>query len=92
MYIEVTQNIFSDYFNRIRPDNFSYEGQVALFEYLSEFEDVGDTRVELDVVALCCEFSETTREEHFDNYNDKDYAQDLICAEFGCDNLIVREG
>jgi len=38
-----------------RADYFSYEGLNALFEWLAE--DTG-TPYELDVIALCCEFTE----------------------------------
>jgi hypothetical protein len=41
-----------------RGDQFSYEGLNALFDYLEELsEDIGES-IELDVIALCCEFSE----------------------------------
>ena len=41
-----------------RDGEFSYNGLGALFEY---FEDLGDSigeEIELDVVAICCDFSE----------------------------------
>jgi hypothetical protein len=41
-----------------RNDNFSYEGKRALFDYLEDYEDSCGEDLELDVVALCCEFSE----------------------------------
>lgn len=41
-----------------RGDNFSYEGREALFEYLEEYEASCGMEMELDVVALCCDFSE----------------------------------
>ena len=41
-----------------RSDNFSYEGLKALFDYLEDLEsDIGE-QIELDVVAICCDFSE----------------------------------
>jgi hypothetical protein len=43
---------------KYRPDNFSYEGLGALFDYL---ESMGDD-VEFDPIAICCEFSEDTVE------------------------------
>jgi len=44
--------------NMNRNDNFSYEGQEVLFEYLDNHsEETGDA-YELDVIALCCEFAE----------------------------------
>ena len=41
-----------------RGDNFSYAGLQALFEYLQSYEDDGGEEIELDVIALCCEFTE----------------------------------
>ena len=41
-----------------RLDNFTYDGLEALFDYLEELGDDCGTEVELDVIALCCEFSE----------------------------------
>ena len=41
-----------------RNDNFSYEGKKALFDWLEELADSCGTETELDVIALCCEFSE----------------------------------
>ena len=39
-------------------DNFSYEGLAALFEYLEELEESMDGDIELDVVAIACDFAE----------------------------------
>lgn len=41
-----------------RADQFSRAGLWALFEYLEEMEDGTGTEMELDVVALCCDYSE----------------------------------
>lgn len=52
-----------------RMDNFSYEGLEVLFDYLDNLsEDIGEP-VELDVVALCCEYYESTIQEIIDSYN-----------------------
>jgi len=45
-----------------RKTNFSYEGLEILFEYLEELEEGTDQEIELDVIALCCDFSEDTPE------------------------------
>jgi len=45
-------------FESIRPDNFSYEGLSILFDYLEQLEQDCDFEMELDVIALCCDFSE----------------------------------
>jgi hypothetical protein len=46
---------FSDY---NRANNFSYEGLGALFDWLDELAADTGTPYELDVIALCCEFTE----------------------------------
>jgi hypothetical protein len=46
---------FTDY---DRADQFSYEGLGALFDWLDELSADTDTPYELDVIALCCEFTE----------------------------------
>ena len=52
-----------------RMDQFSYEGLDILFDYLEQLsEDTGEP-IELDVVALCCEYYETSIEELIDNYD-----------------------
>lgn len=52
-----------------RMDQFSYEGLEVLFDYLDNLsEDTGEP-IELDVVALCCEYYESSIEELIDNYD-----------------------
>lgn len=52
-----------------RADNFSYEGLEVLFDYLENLsEDIGEP-IELDVIALCCEYCESSIEELIDQYN-----------------------
>lgn len=48
----------SAFYSMGRGDQFSYEGLEALFNYLDElYIDMGED-YDLDVVALCCEFTE----------------------------------
>ena len=55
---------FRDAFNRMdRGEQFTYEGLEQLFNYLESYEDDTDEQIELDVIALCCEYSEMTAEE-----------------------------
>ena len=52
-----------------RMDQFSYEGFEVLFDYLDNLsEDTGEP-IELDVIALCCDYYESSVEELIDNYN-----------------------
>jgi hypothetical protein len=41
-----------------RNENFSYAGKKLLFDYLENFEDETGEEIELDVIALCCDFDE----------------------------------
>ena len=51
-----------------RMDQFSYEGRAALFAYLEEYEASTGEEIELDVVALCCDYYESSTEEIILNY------------------------
>ena len=51
--------MFCDRFKDMdRDDNFSYDGKKALFDYLEELEEDTAQEMELDVIALCCEYTE----------------------------------
>ena len=61
MHITVTSAMFADAFRRMgRENQFSREALEALFEYIENYEEDTGSRVELDVVGLCCEFTEYT--------------------------------
>jgi hypothetical protein len=90
MKTTISLNDFQNAFDRMRPDNFSYEGLGLLFDY---FEDV-DPDMELDVIAICCEYNEDTFEGIAANYEvdltgvDKtDIPQAVM--DFLCDNTSV---
>ena len=55
----VSQYDFVDAFNKMgRGEQFSYEGLIALYDYLEMLEEGIDQQIELDVIAICCEYSE----------------------------------
>jgi predicted ArsR family transcriptional regulator len=60
---------FRDAFQKCRPDNFTYEGLGVLFDYLEEYEESSGEELELDVIAICCDFSEDTTEAIAENYS-----------------------
>ena len=60
---------FRDAFQKCRPDNFSYEGLTVLFDYLEEYEDSTGEELELDVIGICCDFSEDTWQSIAENYS-----------------------
>ena len=63
---------FERAFKRCERDNFSYDGLKALFEYLEEYGDGMGEEVELDVIALCCEYAEyDSLKEYNDDYGTK---------------------
>ena len=77
----VTFSTFTDRFKALRPDKFSYKGLRALFKYLEDYEDdIGeDIDLELDVIALCCEFTEyKDYAEYKKAYGEEAYSQDIL--------------
>ena len=46
-----------------RSDHFSYDAKKAIFEYLESLEEDTGEEIELDVVGVCCDFSESSLEE-----------------------------
>ena len=60
MKTTVSLSAFRDAFRAVRPNNFSYEGLEVLFEYIEEYEQDTGEELELDVIAICCDFSEDT--------------------------------
>ena len=79
-----------------RMDQFSYEGLEVLFDYLDNLSEDSGEPIELDVVALCCEYYESSIEELIEQYHidvsEADGDEDEIKAiveEYLQDNTIV---
>ena len=72
MYQTVNEYKFRDAFQNLRPNNFSYEGLTLLYEYFEQLEDDLDEKIELDVIAICCDYSEDTYDNIADNYSIED--------------------
>ena len=52
-------------------DNFSYNGLIALYDYLDQLSDSTEQDIELDIVAIACDYSECeTAHDHAVNYFD----------------------
>lgn len=57
----VDKHDFIDAFKRYnRQDQFSYEGLEVLFDYLDNLSDDIGEPIELDVIAFCCEYYESS--------------------------------
>ena len=79
MYDHVNKYAFVDRFRDMRPDQFSYEGLHALFDYLEDYEeDTGDS-IQLDVIAICCDYCEYESIEEFNS--DYDHDQEIKTLE-----------
>jgi len=73
MFQTVNESAFRDAFRNCgRGDQFSYEALGCLFEYLEEIEG-GDNAdnggMELDVIALCCDYAEGSADEIASDYS-----------------------
>ncbi len=83
---EVTQSYFVKEFKELRADNFSNRGLEALYLYLSELSEETGEDIELDIIALCCEYTEYDNEEELiqdyahiiPTYTDKSNCLDLL--------------
>lgn len=60
-----------------RGNQFSYEGLKTLFHMLEEYEESTEEEIELDVIALCCEFTE------YNSFKELTEAYDCIKYEDG---------
>ena len=66
-------NLLEEFEKFGREDQFSYEGKKALFEYLNELAEALGEPIEVDIIGLCCEFTEYDSLEEFNH----DYQLDL---------------
>jgi hypothetical protein len=61
----LTKSNFIHEFNKCRPDNFTYDGLAALYDYFEQYsEDTGEN-IEFDPIAVCCEYTEYENLEEF---------------------------
>ena len=54
------QDFINEFKNSYRKDNFSTQGLEKLFDYFEYFEDETNEQIELDIIAICCDFTEYT--------------------------------
>ena len=92
----ITENNFRDAFRTYGRDCFTYHGLGALFNYLEEYEESTGEEIMLDVVALCCEYTEYDSLEELQqshpDIEDEDDLQDhtsVVCYESNC--IIIQE-
>jgi hypothetical protein len=89
MYQSINESEFRSAFHSMgRGEQFSYEGLTILFEGLEQYEQDTGEEIELDVIALCCEYSELSESEIKDTYGDMIGKDDAV-EEFLNDNTWV---
>ena len=64
----VTGDMFVQAFQQIRPNNFSLEGLHLLYTGLESLESDLGNDIELDVIAICCDYTESTPAEVIEMY------------------------
>lgn len=70
MFQSVNFSVFCDSFRNLdRQDQFTYAGKRVLFDYLEQYEEDTGESIELDVIALCCEYVELTHDEIIRDYS-----------------------
>jgi len=71
----INESDFTTAFHRMgRGNNFTYEGLIALYDYLEQYEEDTGTQIELDVIALCCEYVEYENLKEFENDYGKEFS------------------
>ena len=69
MYTNVNEFAFMEAFKDMgRMDNFSPDALRQLFAFFEELEEGTDEPMELDVIAICCDFSEEPLVDVLENY------------------------
>jgi len=51
-------------------DNFSYEALQLLFDWFAGYEEDTEEEIELDPIAICCDFTEATKSELLSNFDE----------------------
>ena len=95
MIKSVNFSMFCDSFSETYKNNFTYEGKRALFDYLEEYEESTGVPVELDTVALCCEYTEYAslkdiQEQYTDIKNIQDLEDNTQVIPVGSERLIIQ--
>jgi len=89
---------FRNWFEKNRPNNFSSDGLIALWEMLEEYEEGTGEEIEFDPIALCCEYSEyDDMHEFWKDYDKEHYPNEQSIMDatfywaFGYDRFIIQQ-
>lgn len=83
-------------FECARPDNFTYQGLNALYEYFEQLSENNGEHIEYDMIAICCEYSEYSDFEDLQNdYNAIESMEDLerntVVIRVGTSGFIIQQ-
>lgn len=82
----VTKSRFMDAFYKAgRYNAFSYDGLSALFDFFEEMEEDTGVEIELDVIAICCDYTQ------YDNFENLQEDHDIESIEKLKDKTTVIE-
>lgn len=83
---------FRDAFHKAgRGNQFTYSGLRAIFDYIEEYEEGTGEEIELDVIALCCEYTEYENiAEFWLEYDQEDYP-DIDAIEYNTQVIMIDE-
>ena len=83
---------FEQAFRSLRPKSFSYEGLEALFNFLENLEEDTGSEIELDVIAICCDFTEYENIEEYLSEHSTDVDKlDFVENEYAYTEAIKEE-
>ncbi len=68
MTIDTASELQAEFSRYNRPDNFTPAGIRVLFDYLEEISEESGEDIKLDIIGLCCDYSEDTFEDIAANY------------------------
>ena len=95
---------FHDYFNNsdTYKNQFNYEALDIIYDYIEEYEDSTGEAVEFDIVAICCDFAESTIAEIVNDYGymmdeeaekTKEYIEEFLWDKtIVCGSYVDRDG
>ena len=76
LYSNVSFCEFCDmFYNHDREDQFSYKGREALYNWYSDLSEEQGEDLEVDIVAICCEWTEYNDLEDYNEQNGSEYEE-----------------
>ena len=94
----VNQSAFIDAFHAYdRYEQFGYDALCSLFEYLEQYEEDTGEELEMDVIAICCDYSVDSVQDIASNYRididglDDDEARQAVLGYLSENTTIVDE-